>query len=62
LEEESVPSSCVVDTDLVSSPLPIHKSDICIASPIEIDHPYSPEEVENNSQSSQISLPSIIPS
>jgi hypothetical protein len=61
LEEENMPSSCVVDTDLVSSPLPIHKSEICIASPLEIDHPCSPEEVENNSQSSQISLPSVIP-
>jgi hypothetical protein len=38
----------------------IHKSEICNASPLEIDHPCSPEEVENNSQSSQISLPSII--
>jgi hypothetical protein len=61
LEEEIIPSSCVVDTDLMSSPLPIHKSEICIASPIEIDHTYSLEEVENNSQPSQISLPSIIP-
>jgi hypothetical protein len=61
LEEENMPSSCVVDTDLVSSPLPIHKSEICIASPLEIDHPCSPEEVENSSQSSQISLPSVIP-
>ena len=61
LKEENMPSSCVVDIDLVSSPLPIHKSEICIASPLEIDCPCSPEEVENNSQSSQISLPSIIP-
>jgi hypothetical protein len=61
LEGENMPSSCVVDTDLVSSPLPIHKSEICIASPLKIDHPCSPEEVENNSQSSQISLPSVIP-
>jgi hypothetical protein len=45
----------------VSSPLPIYKSEICIASPLEIDNPCSPKEVENNSQSSQISLPSIIP-
>ena len=45
----------------MSSPLPIHKSEICIASPLEIDHPCSPEEVENNSKSSKISLPSIIP-
>jgi hypothetical protein len=53
-------SSCVVDTDLVSSPLLIHKSDLCITSPFEIDHPCSPKEIENNSQFSQISLPSVI--
>jgi hypothetical protein len=56
-----MPSSCVVDIDLMSSPLPIHKSEICITSPLEIDHPCSPEEVENNSQFSQILLPSVIP-
>jgi hypothetical protein len=61
LEEENMPSSCVVDTDLVYSPLPIHKSEICMAYPLEIDHPCSPKEVENNSKSSQILLPSIIP-
>jgi hypothetical protein len=61
LEEENIPSSCVVDTDLVCSPLPIHKSEICIASPLEIDHPCSHEEVENNSHYSQTSLPSFIP-
>jgi hypothetical protein len=61
LEEEKMPSCCVVDIDLVSSPLPIHKSEICIASPLKVDHPCSLEEVENNSQSSQISLPSVIP-
>ena len=44
----------------MSSLLPIHKSEICITSPLEIDHPCSPEEVENNSQSSQILLPSVI--
>jgi hypothetical protein len=49
LEEENMPSSCVVDTDLMSSPMPIHKSEICIASPLEIDHPCSTEEVENSS-------------
>jgi len=48
-EEENMPSSCVVDIDLVSSPLSIHKSEIYISSPLEIDHPCSPEEVENNS-------------
>ena len=60
LEEEHMPSYCVVDINIVSLPLPIHKNEICIASPLEIDHPCSPEEVENNSQSSQISSPSII--
>jgi hypothetical protein len=49
LEEENIPCSFVVDTDLMFSPLPIHKIEICIASPLEIDHPCSPEEVENNS-------------
>jgi hypothetical protein len=61
LEEENMPSSCVVDTDLMSSPMPIHKSEICIAYPLEIDHPCSPKVVEKNSQPSQIPLPSIIP-
>jgi hypothetical protein len=60
LEEENMPSSCVEDPDLMYSRLPIHKHEICIASPLEIYHPCSLEEVENNSQSSQISLPSII--
>jgi hypothetical protein len=60
LEEEKMPSSYVVDTDLVSSPMPIHKSEICIAYPLEIDHPCSHEEVENNSKPSQISLLFVI--
>jgi hypothetical protein len=60
LEEEDMPSSCVVDVDHVPSPHPIHKSEICIASPLEIDHPCSLKEVENNSQSYQISLPYVI--
>jgi hypothetical protein len=34
LEEESIPSSCVVDTDLVPSPLPILKDEICITPPL----------------------------
>jgi hypothetical protein len=61
LEEENMPSSCVVDINMVSSPLPIHKREICVSYPLEIDHPCILEEVENNSQSSQISLPSVIP-
>jgi hypothetical protein len=60
LEEKDMPSSYVVDVDPMSSPQLIHKSEICIVSPIKIDHPCSLKEVENNSQSSQISLPSII--
>jgi hypothetical protein len=61
LDEEIIPPYCVVDIDLVPSPLPIHKSEISIASPLEIDHPCNLKEVENNSQSSQILLPSVIP-
>jgi hypothetical protein len=60
LEEEDMPSSCVVDVDHVSSLHPIHKSEICIVSPLEIDHPGSLEEVENDSQPSQISLPHVV--
>jgi hypothetical protein len=60
LEEEDMPSSCVVDVDLVSSPQPIHKSEICIGFPLEIDHPCNLEGVENDSKPSQISLPSVI--
>jgi hypothetical protein len=52
LEEEDMPSSCVVDVDHVPLPQPIHKIEICIASPLEIDHPCSLEEVENDSQPS----------
>ena len=48
-EEESIPSSSVEDIDLVPSPLPIHKNEIYIASPLKIDHCCSPKEVENNS-------------
>jgi hypothetical protein len=33
LEEEYVPSSCVVDVDLVSSPQPIHKDELHIETP-----------------------------
>jgi hypothetical protein len=61
LEEESIPSSFVVDIDLVPSPLPIHEDEIYITTPPEVEHPCSPEEVENNSQSSQTLLPPIIP-
>jgi hypothetical protein len=60
LEEEDIPYSCVVDANPVSSPQPIHKIEICIASPLEIDHPCSLEEVENDSQPSQISLPPVV--
>lgn len=52
LEEEIIPSSCVVDIDLVPSPLPIHEDEICITPPPKVENPCSPEEVENNSQSS----------
>jgi hypothetical protein len=52
LEEESIPSSCVVDTDLVPLPLPIHEDEICITPPLGVKCPCSPEEVEDNSQSS----------
>jgi hypothetical protein len=52
LEDEYIPSSCVVDADLVSSPKHIHKSEICIGFPHEIDHPCSLERVENASKPS----------
>jgi hypothetical protein len=61
LEEESIPSSCVVDTDLVPSPLPILKDEICITPPLRVECPCSPEEVEDNSQSSQTLLPLVFP-
>ena len=57
LEEEDLPSACIVDVDLVSSPQPIHKDELCIQIPPEFDHPCNLEEVENDSQPSQISLP-----
>jgi hypothetical protein len=46
LEEEDLPSACVVDVDLVSSPQPIHKDELCIEIPLEFDHPCNLEEVE----------------
>jgi hypothetical protein len=46
LEGEDMPSSCVVDVNTVSSPQPIHKSEIYITYPLKIDHPCSLEEVE----------------
>jgi hypothetical protein len=60
LEKEDLPSTCVVDVDLVSSPQPIHKDEICIQIPPEFDHPCNLEEVEIDSKPSQISLPSAI--
>ena len=42
LEEEDIPSYCVVDANIVPSLQPVHKSEICIASPLEIDHPCIP--------------------
>ena len=44
----------------MSSPQPIHKSEIYIASPLELDHRCILEEVENDSQPSQISLPPVV--
>jgi hypothetical protein len=61
LEEEGVPSSCVVYIDLVPSPLPILKDEICITPPLQVKCPCSPEEVEDNSQSSQTLLPPVFP-
>jgi hypothetical protein len=61
LEKVRISSSCVDDTDLAPSPLPIHEDEICITPPPEVEHPCSPEEVENNSQSSQTLLPPVIP-
>jgi hypothetical protein len=49
LEEEHMPSSCVVDDNLVHSPQPVHKSEICIGFILEVDHPCRLEGVENDS-------------
>jgi hypothetical protein len=57
LEEEDLPSACIVDVDLVSSPQPIHKDELCIQIPPEFDHPCNLEEVETDSNRSQISSP-----
>jgi hypothetical protein len=43
-----MPSSYDVDVDLVSSPQPIHTSEICIVFPLEVDHPCNLEGVEND--------------
>jgi hypothetical protein len=60
-EGESIPSSCIADIDLVPSPLPIHEDKIRITTPLGIECPCSPEEVEDNSQSSQALFPSVFP-
>jgi hypothetical protein len=60
LEEEDLPSACVVDVDLVSSPQPIHKDELCIEIPLEFDHPCNLEEVETDSKPSLISSPSVV--
>jgi hypothetical protein len=60
LEEEDLPSACVVDVDLVSSPQPIHKDELCIEIPLEFDHPCNLEEVETDSNPSLISSPSVV--
>jgi hypothetical protein len=60
LEEEDMPSSCVVDVDFVSSPQPIHKDELCIEIPPEFDQPCNLEEVETDSKPSQISSPSVV--
>jgi hypothetical protein len=36
LEEEGIPSSCVVYVDLVSSPQPIHKDELHIETPLNL--------------------------
>jgi hypothetical protein len=48
LEEEDLPSAFVVDVDLIPSPQPIHKDELCIEIPHEIDRP------------SQVSSPSVV--
>jgi hypothetical protein len=60
LEEEYMPSTCVVDVDLIPSPQPIHKDELCIKIPHEIDRPCKLEEVGTDSQPSQISSSSAI--
>jgi hypothetical protein len=60
LEEEDLPSTYVVDVDLVCSPQPIHKDEICIEIPPKFDHPCNLKEVETDSNPSQISLPTAI--
>jgi hypothetical protein len=60
LEEDDMTSSCIVNVDLVSSPQPIHTSEICIGFPLEFDHPSNLEGVEHDSKPSHISLPYTI--
>jgi hypothetical protein len=57
LEGEDLPSSYVVYVDLVSSPQPIHKDELCIQIPPEFDHPCNLEEVATDSNPSLISSP-----
>jgi hypothetical protein len=55
-----MPSSCVVDTDLMSSPLPIHKSGSVLHYLLKLITLVALRRLKII-QSSQISLPSIIP-
>jgi hypothetical protein len=45
----------------VPSPLPILKDEICITPPLRVEFPCSPEEVEDNSQSSQDLVTPVFP-
>ena len=50
LEEEDPPFAYVVYVDLVASPQPIHKDELCIEIPPEFDHPCNLESDEVDSK------------
>jgi hypothetical protein len=60
LEEEDLPSACVVDVGLESSFQPIEKDEVYIEIPPEINQPCNHESDEVDSKPSQISSPSAI--
>jgi hypothetical protein len=59
-KKKTYPSAYVVDVDLIPSPQPIHKDELCIEIPHEIDQPCKLEEVGTDSHPSQISSPFVV--
>ena len=60
LEEENFQPLYVVDVDLISSPQPAHKDELCIQIIYEFDQPCNVEETKTDSKPPQTSAPYAI--